>query len=165
MPQTGLSLCILVVKVYTVFQKVGWSTVMGRWLRREIVLPLMRTVKWTVKWFGQTLLGEPEGKATPLGTSCISPGTSRSQRWILKEPPEKSLSPTQAGSRKGCTTSSHALNLWSDLLQREKSYVCLLDIAKAFPSTPHPSILEALRIIGTPPQLTQHDLFHLSLFQ
>ena len=33
---------------------------MRRWLRREIVLPLMRTVKWTVtvKWFGQSLLGE-----------------------------------------------------------------------------------------------------------
>ena len=53
---------------------------------------------------------------------------------------------------------------WSELLQRKKSYVCLLDIAKAFPSTPHPSILEALRIIGTPPNLLNmiSSIYHSS---
>ena len=33
--------------------------------------------------------------------------------------------------------------------------MCLLDIAKAFPSTTHPCILEALRLIGTPQDLLQ----------
>ena len=58
----------------------------------------------------------------PISVSCcMYLLISRLLLHALKEPLEKSLSPTQAGSRKGCTTSSHALNLWSDLLQREKS--------------------------------------------
>ena len=31
--------------------------------------------------------------------------------------------------------------------------MCLLDIAKAFPTAPHTSLLRALEVIGTPPQL------------
>ena len=30
------------------FQKVRWSPVIGRWLGKEIVLPLTVTVQWTV---------------------------------------------------------------------------------------------------------------------
>ena len=36
-----------------------------------------------------------------------------------------------------------------DILQ----YTCLLDIATAFPSTPHTAISEAMRALGTPPHL------------
>ena len=35
-------------------------------------------------------------------------------------------------------------------------YFCLLDIAKAFSSTPRATISEAIQAFGTPPLITQH---------
>ena len=62
----------------------------------------------------------------PISVSCrMYLLISRLLLNALKEALEKSLSPTQAGSRKGYTTSSHALSLWSELVQREKSYDCI----------------------------------------
>ena len=72
----------------------------------------------------------------------------------MERPLSQALSPEQAGARKGHTTSAQALNLWATLLQSDNpSYVCLLDVAKAFPSTPHAAILQALRCIGAPAHL------------
>ena len=70
---------------------------MGRWLRRESVLPLMRPVKGTatVKWCGQRLLGEHGGWATPLGTMRIS----------LGDIPEED--PQEAGGTSSCQTRTH----------------------------------------------------------
>ena len=74
----------------------------------------------------------------------------------MERPLNQASSPEQAGARKGHTTSAQALNLWSTLLQSDNpSYVCLLDVAKAFPSTPHGAILQALHCIGAPAHLLQ----------
>ena len=62
---------------------------------------------------------------------------------------------TQAGSRMGYTTSQQAMNLLMELHERhEGSYICLLDIAKAFPSTPHVCLVESLQAIGAPPHVS-----------
>ena len=72
----------------------------------------------------------------------------------MERPLNQALSPEQAGARKGHTTSAQALNLWSTLLQSDNpSYLCLLDVAKAFPSTPHAAILQALHCVGAPAHL------------
>ena len=71
-----------------------------------------------------------------------------------EQPLRQALLPVQAGARKGHTTSTHALNLWTTLLQHDSpQYVCLLDVTKAFPSTPHAAILQALYCIGAPAHL------------
>ena len=58
----------------------------------------------------------------------------------IQQPINTTLSDVQAVSRKGYTTSQQAMNLLMELHERpEGSYICLLDIAKAFPSTPHVS--------------------------
>ena len=72
----------------------------------------------------------------------------------MEQPLRQAMSPTQVGARKGHTTSAQALNLWTTLLQHDSpQYVCLLDVAKAFPSTPHAAILQALHCIGAPTHL------------
>ena len=72
----------------------------------------------------------------------------------MEQPLRQVLSPTQAGARKGHTTNTQALNLWTSLLQQDNpQYVFLLDVAEAFSSTPHPAILQALSCIGAPAHL------------
>ena len=63
----------------------------------------------------------------------------------IQEPINAALSHTQAGSRKGYATSQQAMNLIMELHEKlEGIYICLLDIAKAFPSTPHLCLVESL---------------------
>ena len=71
----------------------------------------------------------------------------------LKEPLEKSVPPTQAGSRKGYTTSSHALSHWSHSVWAVAARKVLCMSVGHSQGIPHPSILEALCIIGTHPNL------------
>ena len=59
-------------------------------------------------------------------------------------------SPTEAGCRWGYTTVQQALRLSTLLHQyRDGALVCLLDIAKAYPSMPHECLTYGLRLIGT----------------
>ena len=63
---------------------------------------------------------------------------------------------TQVGSRKGYTTSQQAMNLLMELHERpEGSYICLVDIAKAFPSTLHVCLVDSLQAIGAPPHVSR----------
>ena len=73
----------------------------------------------------------------------------------IQQPINTALFDTQAGSRKGDTTSQQAMNLLMELHERpEGSYICLLDIAKAFPSTLHVCLVESLQAIGAPPHVS-----------
>ena len=49
----------------------------------------------------------------------------------------------------------------------EEAYVCLIDVAKAYPSMPHPAITYALQAIGTPQHLIEmiRDIYHRSTLQ
>jgi len=72
----------------------------------------------------------------------------------MNGPIDSSVSESQGGSRKGHTTTGQAIAMWATLAAQEgRQYVCLLDIAKAFPSVPHQSLLQALQAIGAPLQL------------
>ena len=68
----------------------------------------------------------------------------------IQQPLDASLSPHQYGSRKGHTPTKQAIQLLTTLSTADEPVICLLDIAKAFPSTPHDSIHTALELIGTP---------------
>ena len=68
----------------------------------------------------------------------------------IHDPIDASLSQWQAGARKGRTTTGQAIGLWANLAHSgAPRYVCYLDIAKAFPSAPHRSLLRALQTLGT----------------
>ena len=71
----------------------------------------------------------------------------------IKHPLHTALSSHQAGSKQGRTTSDKAASLDATVCRRVKAYVCLLDIAKAYPSTPHPTISTAPEAIGIPRKL------------
>ena len=69
----------------------------------------------------------------------------------LKTPLTSMLSAYQGGGRKGRTTITQAMALWSNVLQFEgEPYAVLLDIAKAYPSTPHPLLWETMHTLGVP---------------
>ena len=77
-------------------------------------------------------------------------------RIALHDPIDASLSEWQAGARKGRTTTGQAIALWANLASSgAPRYVCYLDIAKAFPSAPHRSLLRALQALAAPVQLLQ----------
>ena len=63
----------------------------------------------------------------------------------------------------------HALAMLTRLHEKdnEEAYVCLIDIAKAYPSMPHPAITYALQAIGTPQHLVEmiRDIYHRSTLQ
>ena len=64
-------------------------------------------------------------------------------------------SDTQAGSRKGYTTSQQIMNFLMELLERpEGSYIHLLYIAQALLSAPHVCLVESLQAIGAPPHVS-----------
>ena len=72
----------------------------------------------------------------------------------LKKPLTDALSPQQAGGRKGHTMVTQALAVWSNAVQFEGNpYIILLDIAKAYPSTPHPLPWETMYTLGVPPTM------------
>ena len=67
----------------------------------------------------------------------------------LKSPLSSLLSSYQGGGRKGHTTITQATALWSNVLQLDgEAYVVLLDIAKAYPNTPHPLLWETMYRVG-----------------
>ena len=68
----------------------------------------------------------------------------------IQQPLDASLSPHQYGSRRGHTPTKQAIQLHTALSAVDDPIICLLDIAKAFPSTPHESIHTALEIMGAP---------------
>ena len=73
----------------------------------------------------------------------------------LRGPIDAALSDPQAGCRRGYTTSQQALRI-SMLLHQygDGALVCLLDIAKAYPSMPHERLTYGLRrLIGTPARI------------
>ena len=73
----------------------------------------------------------------------------------IQQPINTALCDTQAGSHKGYT-SQQAMNLLMELHERpEGSCIYLLDIAKAFPSTPHVCLVESLQAIGVPPHVSR----------
>ena len=86
----------------------------------------------------------------PISVSnCIYIVLARLILDAIQQPINTAMFDTQAGSRKGCTTSQQAVNLIMDLHERpEGSYICLLNIAKGFPSTPHVCLVESLQAIG-----------------
>ena len=88
----------------------------------------------------------------PISVSnCIYIVLARLILDAIQQPISTALSDTQAGSRKGYTTSQQAMNLIMDLHARpEGRYICLLDIATAFPSTLHMCLVEPLQAIGAP---------------
>ena len=93
----------------------------------------------------------------PISVSnCIYIVQARLILDAIQQPINTTLSDTQVGSRKGYTTSPQAMNLLVELHERpEGSYICLLDIAKAFPSTPHVCLVESLQAIGAPPHVSR----------
>ena len=72
----------------------------------------------------------------------------------LRGPIDAALSDPQAGCRRGYTTSQQALRM-SMLLHQywDGALVCLLDIAKAYPSMPHECLTYGLQLIGTPARI------------
>ena len=67
----------------------------------------------------------------------------------LKTPLTSVLSPYQGGGWKGYTTITQAMALWFYVLQSEgEPYVILLDIAKAYPITPHPLLWETMHTLS-----------------
>ena len=76
----------------------------------------------------------------------------RSLPGALKDSIEQSVLARQAGGKRSKTLAQHALAMLTKLHEKdnEEVYVCLIDIAKAYPSMPHPAITYALQAIGTP---------------
>ena len=73
----------------------------------------------------------------------------------VQSPISQALSEGQAGSRKQQTTSQQVMGLLTYLhTQASEPYIRLLDMAEAFPSTPHPAIWTAICIpsCNSPPQ-------------
>ena len=67
----------------------------------------------------------------------------------LKSPLTKILSSYQGGGRKGHTTFTQATALGTNFLQFDgERYVVLVDIVKAYPSTPHPLLWETMYRVG-----------------
>ena len=64
--------------------------------------------------------------------------------WTPHCPP-----PPHSGRRKGHTPTKQAIQLLTTLSSADEPVICLVDIAKAFPSTPHDSIHTTLELIGT----------------
>ena len=89
----------------------------------------------------------------PISVSnCIYIVLARLILDAIQQPINTTLFDTQAGSREGYTTSQQAMDLIMDLHARpEGRYICLLDIATAFPSTLHVCLVEPLQAIGAPP--------------
>ena len=69
----------------------------------------------------------------------------------IKTPLTEVLSEHQAGGRKGHTTLSQAIKLWSSALSMPRTPdVVVLDIAKAYPNTPHQCSTWGYRIATSP---------------
>ena len=87
----------------------------------------------------------------------------------LKDRIEQSLSARHAGGKRGETPAQHALAMLASLHAKdnEEAYVCLIDIAKAYPSMPHPAITFSLQAIGTPQHLIDmiRDVYDMSTLQ
>ena len=98
--------------------------------------------------------GDPgdAGNYRPIAVStCMYQVLCKLMLLRLKTPVTSVLSPCQGGGRKGYTTITQAMTLWSSVLQCDgEPYVVLLDIAKAYPSTPHALLWETMYTLGVP---------------
>ena len=98
--------------------------------------------------------GDPRGASIyrPIAVStCIYQITTKLILRRIKTPLTEVLSEHQAGRRRGHTTLSQAIKLWSSALSMPGTPdVVLLDIAKAHPSTPHPLLWAAMQQVGVP---------------
>ena len=98
--------------------------------------------------------GDPRDASNyrPIAVStCMYQITTKSIVRRIKTPLTEVLSEHQAGGRRGHTTLSQAIKLWSSALNMpETPDVVLLDIAKAYPSTPHPLLWAAMQQVGVP---------------
>ena len=98
--------------------------------------------------------GDPGDAANyrPIAVStCMYQTLCNLMLLCLKSPLTSLLSSYQGGGRKGHTTITQATALWSNVLQfNGEPYAVLLDIAKAYPSTPHPLFWETMYWVGVP---------------
>ena len=103
---------------------------------------------------------EPPVDAKNYGPIAVSTSLSAILACLIlsriKHPPNAALSGHQAGNKQGRTTSDQAASLYVTLCNKDKVYVYLLNITKAYPSPPHLAVSTALEAIGTP-----HKLIHL----
>ena len=98
--------------------------------------------------------GDPgdAGNYHPIAvSSCMYQILCKLMLLRLKAPLTGVLSPCQGGGRKGYTTITQAMTLWSSVLPFDgEPYVVLLNIAKAYPSTPHALPWETLYTLAVP---------------
>ena len=98
--------------------------------------------------------GDPKDASNyhPLAVStCMYQITTKLILRRIKKPLTEVLSEHQAGGQRGHTTLSQAIKLLSPALSMPGTPdVVLLDIAKAFPSTPHPLLWAAMQQVGVP---------------
>ena len=98
--------------------------------------------------------GDPRDASNyrPIAVStCMYQITTKLILRRIKTPLTEVLSEHQAGGRRGHTTLSQAIKLWSSALSMLGTPdVVLLDIAKAYPSTPHPLLWAAMQQVGVP---------------
>ena len=88
----------------------------------------------------------------PIAVStCMYQITTKLILRRIKTPLTEVLSKHQAGGRRGHTTLSQAIKLWWSALSMPGTQdVVLPDIAKAYPSTPHPLLWAAMQRVGVP---------------
>ena len=101
--------------------------------------------------------GPPEA-ARSYRPISVATGMYSILAWLildtLRGPIDAALSDPQAGCRRGYTTSQQALRMLMLLHQYgDGALVCLLDIAKAYPSMPHECLPYGLQLIGTPARI------------
>ena len=84
-------------------------------------------------------------------STCMYQVTMKLSLRRIKKPLTEVLFEHQAGGRRGHTRLSQGIKLWSSALHMPGAPdVVLLDIAKAYPSTPHPLLWAALQRVGVP---------------
>ena len=132
-----------------------------RWDLYQAILDVWETAEIPSHWLEARLsLLYKKGNAVsamshrPINISnCIYIVLARLILDAVQQPINTAVFDTQAGSY---TTWQHAMNLLVELHERcEGSYIYLLDIAKAFPSTPHVCLVEALQALGAPPRVSR----------
>ena len=109
--------------------------------------------------------GDPRDASNyrPIAVStCMYQITTKLILRRIKTPLTEVLSDHQAGGRRGHTTLSQAIKLWSSALSMPGTPdVVLLDIAKAYPSTPPPTIVGCNAAGGGTGSLHLHDAIRI----
>ena len=131
----------------------------AQWVLYHHILEAWHSGTIPVSWTDTTISllykkGDPGDAANhrPIAVStCMYQALCKLMLLRLKSPLTNILS-YQGGGRKGHTTITQATALWTNFLQFDgEPYVVLLDIAKAYPSLPHPLLWETMHRVGAPP--------------